>query len=216
MADTSDIEALEDKRWHEECVIASKRAALCKAKSKHKEAQALKLRELKQAIRDAKRSNNTISQRREAINLQIEDLRVRKVDAEARIRHLSEENKVIRSWIFNGVCPECGGRYEGAKRAEMLRRFNAKKEAALAANISEDESVKSLYKDLDARITAAKKELAEIRWVNTNKMEKELYEYRKSMRPFDGSELEAEIARLEAERTIIPEVNDNRDTTETE
>lgn len=193
------------KRKLEEEYIIQKQAELKKAEAQHNAAQDSKLRELTDAVDNAKRSNNTMTQRRDMLENDIQDLEMRKKNAEARLDSLRQENRIINMRMFDGICPECGSQYEGAKRAEVLLRFTNKKEADREANIREGKSTLELIAYTNKQIDEKNKELEGINLVNVEDIEKAVYEYRKEMRPFDGGELKAEIERLEASRTEIPD-----------
>lgn len=193
------------KRKQEEDYIMQKKAELQNAEYDYKTAQDDKLRELNNAVEEAKRNNNRMANQRDILKKQIQDFELRRSNSESRLSCLRDENKVINARMFDGICPECGGQYQGERRSEVLQRFTEKKEADREANIKEGKSTKALIDELCASIDKSNKELAEIKWVNVEKLEESLSEYRKTMRPFDGNELKAEIERLEASRTEIPD-----------
>lgn len=193
------------KRKQEEDYILQKKAELQKKEYEYKTAQDDKLRELNNAVEEAKRNNNRMANQRDILKKQIQDLELRRSNSESRLSSLRDENKVINARMFDGICPECGGQYQGERRADVLQRFTEKKEADREANIKEGKSTKALIEELCANIEKLNKELGEIKWVNVEKLEESLSEYRKTMRPFDGSELKAEIERLEESKTEIPD-----------
>lgn len=193
------------KRKEEEEYIIKKKVDLLKAETEHNNAQESKLRELTNELDNGKRNNRTISQQREIIEKQIHDLEIRKSNAESRLDSLRKENREINARMFDGICPECGSKYEGAKRAEVLQRFTEKKDADRESNIKEGKSTKALIEDLAKSVEKLKNELAEIHTVNVEKLEEAVIEYRKSMCKFDGRDLEEEIARLEESKTEIPD-----------
>lgn len=193
------------KRKQEEDYILQKKAELQKKEYDYKTAQDDKLRELNNAVEEAKRNNNRMANQRDILKKQIQDLELRRSNSESRLSSLRDENKVINARMFDGICPECGGQYQGERRADVLQRFTEKKEADREANIKEGKSTKALIEELGASIDKLNQELGEIKWVNVEKLEESLNEYRKTMRPFDGSELKAEIERLEASKTEIPD-----------
>lgn len=200
-------DAIVAQRKAEEDAIANKREELLKAKEAYEQEQERTLKEKVQAIEDARRHNNHITEIRNAIREKIATYKESIVSTESRLEYLREENKTIKLRMFDGYCENCGAAYVGKKRQEVLEAWKIKKDADLNVNVSAGKATRVKLDDLQAKVAEAEKELAGIKGKDVKALEAEADEYRKSMKPFDGMALEAEIARMEENRTEIP-VND--------
>ena len=198
-------DALVKRRKEEEDVIAEKRAELQKARLEHDASNKARLAELEQAVTNAKRTNRSLTQQRDVVRQSIANAKMLKDTNEARLVELRTENMKIKSRMFENVCPNCGHEFTGARYTEELQRFNAKKEGDLAANISEGKATRTRVEQFIEQVAQLEAQLAAIKAVAVEPLEAELDTFCKAMRPYDGSALEAEIATLEATKTVIPE-----------
>lgn len=197
-------EHLVQKRKADEDAIAEKKKQMFDAQVTHDFNQQEQLRKLEQAVKDAKHIRNYQTQIRDGIRERIADLQERKQTAEIILQNLREENQRIKGRMFDDICPNCGATLDGKNRTEALQAFRTKKEADLAVNVSQGKAQVAKVDDLQKQIEQAEAELKAVKVPNIEELEQAVYDYRKQMRPFDASEYEAEIARMEAERTEIP------------
>lgn len=198
-------DALIQKRKEQEEAIFAKKREMEQAKFAHESANNRQVTEREAAIEDAKHNNRTRYNRKN----EIKDFICRCEDnikaSESRIASLRDEYKTISNRMFDGICPECGAKYTGAKYTEVLNRFSTKKEADLAACKSAGTAESKHISDYKAEIERLQAELADIKEVAVEPLEKELYEFKKTLRPFDASEYEKQIAEMEASKVVIPE-----------
>lgn len=198
-------DALVQKRKEQEDAIFAKKREMEQARLAHERENDRQVAERETAIEEAKRNNRTRSNRKN----EIKDFISRYEDiikaSESRLASLRDEYKAVSNRMFDGICPECGAKYTGAKYTEVLNRFSAKKEADLAACKSAGTAGNKRISDYKAEIEALQTELAGIKEVAVEPLEKELYEFKKTLRQFDASEYEKQIAEMEAGRVVIPE-----------
>lgn len=204
-------DTLIQKRKEQEEAIFAKKREMEQARLAHESANNRQVTERENAIEDAKRNNRTRYNRKK----EIKDFICRCEDnikaSESRIASLRDEYKTISNRMFDGICPECGAKYTGAKYTEVLNRFSTKKEADLAACKSAGTAESKHISDYKAEIERLQAELADIKEVAVEPLEKELYEFKKTLRPFDASEYEKQIAEMEASKVVIPENRELQD-----
>lgn len=197
-------EALLAKRKEQEDAISAKRDEMYNAKADYERKQKDGLRERKDAVSDAKRNNSTVTSRRKDIAKQIADYKERIKASESRVEYLLKQYAIVRSRMFDKICPECGGEYSGTKLAEVLQRFTAKKEAEIATIVDEGQSERQRIEETKSKIVSLQNEHDSITNINVETLEKAVYEYKKTMLPFDASAYEKQIAEMEANKVIIP------------
>lgn len=198
-------DALVAKRKEQEEAIYAKKREMEQARMEHENANNRRITEIKESIEDAKRNNRNCHNRK----IELQDWIGRYEDtvkaSESRLESLRNDYKIISGRMFDGVCPECGGTYTGAKYTEVLNRFSTKKEADLAATKASGVAENKRIADTKAEIEKLRKELDGIKEISLEPLEQSLYEFKKSMRPFDASEYEKQIAEMEAAKVVIPE-----------
>lgn len=198
-------EVIVHKRKEQEDAIFAKKREMEQARLAHDRENDMMVSEREEVIEEAKRNNRTRYNRKK----EIKDLIGRYEDnikaSEIRIESLRNEYKTISNRMFDGICPECGAKYTGAKYTEVLNRFSAKKAADFEAVKSEGMAERKRVEDFKAEKEKLQEELDGIKEVAVEPLEKELYEFKKTLRPFDASEYERQISEMEANRVVIPE-----------
>lgn len=198
-------DALIQKRKEQEDAIFAKKQEMEQARLAHDKEKNRLIAERETAIEDAKRNNRTLYSRKGMIKDSISRYEDSIKASESLLASLRDEYKTISNRMFDGICPECGAKYTGVKYSEVLDRFSTKKEADLAACKSAGTAENKRVSDYKAEIEKLQDELAGIKEVSVEPLEKELYEFKKTLRPFDASEYEKQIAEMEAGRVAIPE-----------
>lgn len=200
-----------EKRKEEEAEIAEKRRQMAEAKERHDREQQGKVKDCEKAITDAKGSNRTAASRRAALRRSIEMEKSLEASLEATLQNLREENLRIKNRVFDNKCPVCGQDFVGSTREEKIASFNERKQADLSANIDMGKAQKRKLEDAQAQISAYEAELAGIKEIDITGLEKQLYETKKSLVPFDDSGYMEEIRKMEEERTEIPSVGETEE-----
>lgn len=204
-------DVLIQKRKEQEEAIFAKKREMEQARLAHESDNNRHVAEREAAIEDAKRNNRTRYNRKNDIKDSIRRLDDNIKASESRIASMRDEYKAIFNRMFDGICPECGAKYTGAKYTEVLNRFSTKKEADLTACKSAGTAESKRISDYKAEIERLQAELADIKEVAVEPLEQELYEFKKTLRPFDASEYEKQIAKMEASKVVIPENKELQD-----
>lgn len=198
-------DALVAKRKEQEEAIYAKKREMEQARLEHDNANNKRIAELKESIEDAKRNNRNRQNRKSELLDRIGRYEDTIKSSESRLESLRDEYKMIFSRMFDGICPECGGTYTGAKYTEVLNRFSTKKEADLATVKAAGEAENKRIAETKAEIEKLRKELDGIKEIAVEPLEQELSDFQKSMRAFDASEYEKKISDMEASKVVIPE-----------
>ncbi len=195
-----------EKRKAEEDAISKKRREMEEARDKHNREHEDKVRICEKALSDAKESNRTAASRRASMHRSIEAEKLLAASLEATLQNLREENLRIKNRVFDGECPVCGQPFVGDTREDKIAEFNERKHTDLAANIDMGKAQKRRLEETQAQISAYEAELAGIKEIDITGLEKQLYETKKSLVPFDDSGYMEEIRKMEEEKTVIPSV----------
>lgn len=199
------------KRKREEAVISLKRRQMMDAKDKHDRAHQELVSACEKALQDARDNNKSVASWRAYLCKQIEFENTRVKGLESELTSLREDNLRIKSRVFDAKCPVCGQDFVGATREEKIIKFNERKSADLAANIEMGKAKKQELENTKNHIAEYEKELESKKEIDTIPLERNLYETKKNFIPFDDTAYMAEINRLEAEKTEIPNISETSD-----
>ena len=194
------------KRKEQEDAIFAKKQEMADASYRHDSENKKRLSELENAISDAKQSNRTYLQRKknieELISYYESDIKSCKYNREK----LRSEYRTLRGKTFDGVCPECGSEYNNSVRYdEALSQFTKKKNEDMERVAKEGTKISNQIETIEEEINKLKSELGSIKKIDIKPLEDALYDFKKTMRPFDATPFEKETSEMQANLVVIPE-----------
>lgn len=195
------------KRKEQEDAIFAKKQEMADASYRHDSENKKRLSELESAIIEAKQSNKTYLQRKKDIEELISYYESDIKSCEYNREKLLKEYKELQGKIFEGICPECGSEYKKGSVSydKALSKFTKKKNEDIERVVKEG---KKLVVQLEAnkeKIAQLKSELGSIKKIDIKPLEDALYDFKKTMRPFDPTSFEKEISEMQAKLVVIPE-----------
>ena len=162
-------------------------------------------------------SNDTIEQHRRSLNQQIEIARQNyQYYAEERDRlHAEKESVIAQMFDENQVCPICGQPLPADKVAEIRKKFYDEREQKRLAIIEKGVRAKDnrdRQQEIVAKLTDELADLPELQKVlSAEGLEVDLANAKAKVIPFEQSDIYAkltkEIADMEANLTVVPEVD---------
>ena len=194
------------KRKEQEDAIFAKKQEMADASYRHDSENKKRLSELESAIIEAKQSNRTYLQRKknieELISYYESDIKSCKYNREK----LRSEYRTLRGKTFDGVCPECGSEYNNSVRYdEALSQFTKKKNEDMERVAKEGTKISNQIETIEEEINKLKSELGSIKKIDIKPLEDALYDFKKTMRPFDATPFEKETSEMQANLVVIPE-----------
>ena len=194
------------KRKEQEDAIFAKKQEMADASYRHDSENKKRLSELESAIIEAKQSNRTYLQRKknieELISYYESDIKSCKYNREK----LRSEYRTLQGKTFDGVCPECGSEYNNSVRYdEALSQFTKKKNEDMERVAKEGTKISNQIETIEEEINKLKSELGSIKKIDIKPLEDALYDFKKTMRPFDATPFEKETSEMQANLVVIPE-----------
>ena len=195
------------KRKEQEDAIFAKKQEMADASYRHDSENKKHLSELESAIIEAKQSNKTYLQRKKDIEELISYYESDIKSCEYNREKLLKEYKELQGKIFDGICPECGSEYKkGSVRYDnALSQFTKKKNEDIERVVKEGKKLGVQLEANKEKIAQLKSELGSIKKIDIKPLEDALYDFKKTMRPFDPTPFEKEISEMQANLVVIPE-----------